>query len=126
MQKTVTLKRSLGLWSIVMLGLGYLALMALFYTFGIASELTDGHVPLAYVIALVTVLFTSFKYGKMVKAFPSAGSAYTYTQKTINPHLGCMVGWSSLLDYLFLPMVNTLLAQIYLTGEAYFTDRTPF
>ena len=25
-----------------------------------------------------------------------------------------MVGWSSLLDYLFLPMINVLLAKIYL------------
>jgi putrescine importer len=116
LQKTVTLERSLGLWSIVMLGLGYLAPMALFDTFGIASGSTDGHVPLAYLIALVAMLFTAFSYGKMVKVFPSAGSAYTYAQKTINPNLGFMVGWSSLLDYLLLPMVNALLAQIYLTA----------
>lgn len=27
-----------------------------------------------------------------------------------------MVGWSSLLDYLFLPMINVLLAKIYLSA----------
>ncbi|MGO4269628.1 amino acid permease, partial [Paenibacillus sp. TAF58] len=46
---------------------------------------------------------------------PSAGSAYTYTQKTINPNLGFLVGWASLLDYLMIPMITALLAKIYLT-----------
>ena len=27
-----------------------------------------------------------------------------------------MVGWSSLLDYMFMPMINILLAKIYLTA----------
>ncbi|MGQ7115017.1 hypothetical protein ACUOFC_57000, partial [Escherichia sp. TWPC-MK] len=30
--------------------------------------------------------------------------------------VGFMVGWSSLLDYLFLPMINVLLAKIYLSA----------
>ena len=51
-----------------------------------------------------------------MKIYPQAGSSYTYTQKTINPHLGFLVGWSSILDYLFLPMVNAILTKIYLTA----------
>jgi len=47
------------------------------------------------------VLFTAISYGKLVRQFPEAGSAYTYAQKSIGPHVGFMVGWSSLLDYLF-------------------------
>jgi putrescine importer len=116
LQKTVTLKRSLGLWPIVMLGIGYMTPMSVFDTFGIASEATNGHVPTAYLIALIALLFTAFSYGKMVRAFPSAGSAYTYTQKTIHPNLGFLVGWSSLLDYLMIPMVTALLAKIYLAA----------
>ncbi|MFT9849740.1 APC family permease [Aneurinibacillus sp. REN35] len=116
MQKSASLKRSLGLWPIVMLGVGYMTPMVVFDTFGIASDEANGHVPLAYVIALAAMLFTAFSYGRMVRAFPSAGSAYTYTQKSINPHLGFVVGWSSLLDYLLLPMVNVLLTQIYLSA----------
>ncbi|MEX0632667.1 APC family permease [Serratia ureilytica] len=61
------------------------------------------------------MLFTAISYGKLVRQ-PTAGSAYTYAQKAINPHVGFLVGWSSLLDYLFLPMINTLLAKIYLTA----------
>ena len=99
-----------------MMGLAYLTPMTVFDTFGIVSGLTDGHVPTSYLLALVGVLFTAISYGKLVRQFPTAGSAYTYAQKAINPHVGFLVGWSSLLDYLFLPMINTLLAKIYLTA----------
>ena len=77
------------------------------------SGLTDGHVATAYAFALIAILFTAVSYGKLVRRFPSAGSAYTYAQKAISPHVGFMVGWSSLLDYLFMPMINILLAKSY-------------
>ncbi|USV23284.1 APC family permease [Pseudomonas aeruginosa] len=107
---------SLKLWQIVMIGLAYLTPMTVFDTFGIVSGISQGHVPTAYLLALAGVLFTAISYGKLVRQFPTAGSAYTYAQRAINPHVGFMVGWSSLLDYLFLPMINALLAKIYLTA----------
>lgn len=110
----VQLRRTLTLVQVVMMGLAYLQPMTIFDTFGIVSGLTDGHVAMSYAIALIAILFTALSYGKLVKRFPSAGSAYTYAQKAINPHIGFMVGWSSLLDYLFMPMINILLAKIYL------------
>jgi len=108
------LRKTLTLVQVVMMGLAYLQPMTIFDTFGIVSGLTDGHVATAYIFALIAVLFTAVSYGKLVRRFPSAGSAYTYAQKAISPHVGFMVGWSSLLDYLFMPMINILLAKIYL------------
>ncbi len=110
------LRKSLKLWQVVMMGLAYLTPMTVFDTFGIVSGISDGHVPASYLLALASVLFTAISYGKLVRQFPEAGSAYTYAQKSINPHVGFMVGWSSLLDYLFLPMINVLLAKIYLSA----------
>lgn len=109
------LKKSLKLWQVVMMGLAYLTPMTVFDTFGIVSGVSNGHVPASYLLALAGVLFTAISYGKLVRQFPEAGSAYTYSQKAINPHVGFLVGWSSLLDYLFLPMINVLLAKIYLS-----------
>lgn len=109
----VGLKKTLTLLPVVMIGLAYMQPMTLFDTFGIVSGLTDGHVPMAYAFALIAILFTALSYGKLVRRFPSAGSAYTYAQKSFNPLVGFMVGWSSLLDYLFMPMINILLAKIY-------------
>jgi len=118
------LRSSLKLWQVVMMGLAYLTPMTVFDTFGIVSGISDGHVPASYLLALAGVMFTAISYGKLVRQFPEAGSAYTYTQKSIGPHVGFMVGWSSLLDYLFLPMINVLLAKIYLS--AMFPDVPPW
>ncbi|AIR68148.1 MULTISPECIES: APC family permease [Dickeya] len=109
----VQLRKTLTLVPVVMMGLAYMQPMTLFDTFGIVSGLTDGHVATAYAFALIAILFTALSYGKLVRRFPSAGSAYTYAQKAISPTVGFMVGWSSLLDYLFMPMINILLAKIY-------------
>ncbi|MEA5456013.1 APC family permease [Sinomonas sp. JGH33] len=114
------LKRSLGLWAIVGLGLGYMTPTTVFDTFGIVSGETNGVVPLAYLVALVAMVFTAVSYGRMTRIFPSAGSAYTYTSETIHPNVGFLVGWASLLDYLLLPLVNALLIRIYM--ESFFPD----
>jgi putrescine importer len=118
--ENVTLKRSLGLWAIVGLGLGYMTPTIVFDTFGIVSKETNGVVPLAYLTALTVMLFTAISYGKMVQVYPSAGSAFTYTRETMSPHLGFIVGWAALLDYILLPMVNALIIRIYM--ESVFPD----
>ena len=114
MGKRATLKRSLGVWAIVALGLGYMTPTVVFDTFGIVSRISNGVVPLAYLVGLVVMIFTAISYGKMVRVFPDAGSAYTYTRRTMGEHAGFLVGWASLLDYLLLPMVNALIIRIYM------------
>lgn len=115
-----SLHRNLGLWHIIIIGLAYIQPMTLFDTFGMVSEASIGHVPMSYIFALAAILLTSFSYGHMIRKYPSSGSAYTYTQQAIHPNAGFLVGWSSLLDYIMSPLVNILLARIYL--EALFPD----
>ncbi|WP_133141548.1 APC family permease, partial [Moraxella caviae] len=108
------LQRNLGLWHVIIIGLAYIQPMTLLDTFGMVSRDSGGHVPMSYIFALIAILLTSISYGHMIRAYPSSGSAYTYTQKSINPSMGFMVGWSSWLDYLLSPLVNIILAVIYL------------
>src|SRR5262245_848820 len=103
---TPHLGRSLGLWAIVGLGLGYMTPMTVFDTFGNVADETGSVVPLAYIFALVAMLFTAISYGRMTRVYPSAGSAYTYASETMHPNFGFLVGWASLLDYILLPTVN--------------------
>ncbi|MFD5214657.1 APC family permease [Microbacterium sp. NPDC058345] len=110
-----TLRRSLSLSQIVFLGLAYMAPMAVFDTFGIVAEVSEGHVPLSYLLIFVAVAITAWAYTRMVRVYPRAGSAYTYTRESINPHVGFVVGWAATLDYLLLPMINALLSSIYMT-----------
>jgi len=115
-----SLKRNLGLWAIVGLGLGYMTPTVVFDTFGMVARDTDNVVPAAYLVALVVMMFTAISYGKMAGAIPSAGSAYTYARESIHPNVGFMVGWTSLIDYVLLPMVNCLIIRSYL--EALFPE----
>ncbi|MFP3845982.1 APC family permease [Priestia filamentosa] len=109
-------QRTLTLLPLVVLGLAYMAPMTVFNTYGVVAQKTHGMVPAAYVVALTAMLFTAYSYGNMARDYPLAGSAYTYTQKSISSHLGFLVGWAVLLDYLFLPMINFLLAGIFLSA----------
>jgi len=113
-QPAAKLQKNLVLWHIIIIGLAYIQPMTVFDTFGLVSQNSHGHVPTSYIFALVAILLTSISYGHMIKRYPSAGSAYTYAQKSIHPNVGFMVGWSSWLDYLLSPLVNIILADIYL------------
>ena len=110
------LQKTLLLGHVVIIGLAYIQPLTLLDTFGMVSRDSLQHVPSSYLVALLAVLLTSLSYGHMIRRYPSSGSAYTYAQKAIHPNVGFMVGWSSLLDYLLSPMVNILLAKIYLAS----------
>ena len=113
------LRRYLGLPSLVIFGLAYMTPMIVYGTFGILSRTTHAAVPSAYLIALFAMLLTAISYGKMARRYPVSGSAYSYSVRAFGPVLGFFVGWTVLLDYLFLPMV------IWLIGAAYLSDAFP-
>ncbi|HEX5524859.1 MAG TPA: APC family permease [Pedococcus sp.] len=111
------LQRVLGLPALVLFGLAYMVPLTVFTTYGVVTDSTAGHLPGAYVLTLVAMLFTAYSYGRMVAVHPYAGSAYTYTQKSFGGHAGFLVGWALLLDYIFLPMINYLVIGIYLNAQ---------
>lgn len=107
-------KSGLSVWQVVIIGIAYMTPLTVYDTFGIVSGVTQGRVPMAYLLALVAVLLTALSYGRLVKLYPEAGSAYSYAKSSCGSQAGFLVGWSSLLDYILLPMINSLLAGIYL------------
>lgn len=109
-----SLKRILGLPSLVFFGLAYMVPLTVFTTYGVVTQETSGHLPTAYIVTLAAMFFTAYSYGRMVEAYPAAGSAYTYTRRAFGGRVGFMVGWTLLLDYIFLPMINYLVIGIYL------------
>lgn len=109
-----SLKRSLSLRHTVLFGIAFMAPITVFATYGVAIQETGGMIPTGYAIALCIMLFTAYSYGQLAKVFPAAGGAYTFTQKAISPHLGFLVGWTILMDYLFSPLISSLLVGIML------------
>ncbi|MDU9391262.1 APC family permease [Pseudomonas sp. zfem002] len=108
------LRRVLGLPALVFFGLVYMVPLTIFTTYGIVTETTGGRTAGAYLVTLAAMLFTAASYGIMVKRYPVAGSAYSYTNIAFGSNVGFLAGWSLLLDYLFLPMINYLLIGLFL------------
>jgi len=110
------LRRALGVPSLVLFGLVYMVPLTVFTTYGIVTQLTGGRLSVTYLVTLAAMIFTARSYARMAAEYPLAGSAYTYTQKTFGAPVGFLAGWSLLLDYLFLPMLNYLVIGIYMTA----------
>ena len=108
------LKRTMSLPLLIGFGLAYLAPTVVFNYYGIFEVGTGGMYTLSLAITTVVMFFTAYSYVQMVKAYPVAGSAYTYVNKSVQPHLGFLSGWVMLIDYLLLPMVCYLLLGIYI------------
>src|SRR3982750_875767 len=102
---TATLKRALTVWDLVFYGLIVIQPTAPMPIYGVVSQEARGHVVTAILIAMVAMLFTSISYGRMARAYPSAGSAFTYVGQEINPALGYVTGWSMVMDYMLNPMI---------------------
>ena len=110
-----TLKRVLGLWDLVFYGIVLIQPIAAIGLFGIAQQMSRGHMVTTILIAMLAMMLTAVSYGRMASVYPSAGSAYTYVRHGLNAHLGFLAGWAMILDYLIVPIVSTVYAALTLT-----------
>ncbi len=102
------LRRTLTLWNLILYGVIVIQPVAPMSVFGVLSERGRGHVVTAILIAMVAMLFTGISYGRMARAYPSAGSAFTYVAQEINPAVGYITGWSMVMDYMLNPLICTI------------------
>jgi putrescine importer len=117
------LRRALTLSDLVLYGVIVLQPTAPMPVFGVVSDRGHGHVVTTILIALVAMLFTAIAYGRMARAYPSAGSAFTYVGQEINPALGYITGWSMVMDY----MLNPLICMSWCSSQATrFAPGVPF
>ena len=112
-QRPRTMKRELGLPALVLYGLTSMGVLSVVSVYGPASAISDGHLPAAYVAAIIIMLFTAHSYGRMASHVPITGGAYAYVTRGFGSVTGFLTGWVMMLDYLFLPMVNFLLFGLY-------------
>ncbi len=102
------LRRSLGLWGLILYGIIIIQPVAPMSPFGVISDAARGHVVTAILIAMVAMLFTAISYGRMARLYPSAGSAFTYVGRELHPALGYVTGWSMAMDYILNPLICTI------------------
>jgi putrescine importer len=117
------LRRTLTLWDLILYGVIVIQPVAPMSVFGVLSDRGHGHVVTTILIAMVAMLFTAISYGRMARAYPSAGSAFTYVGQEINPALGYVTGWSMVMDY----MLNPMICIIWISQQAHvFAPGVPY
>jgi putrescine importer len=102
------LRRVLTLWDLVFYGIVLIQPIAPVPLFGVVQERSHGYIVDTILIAMFAMMATAFSYGRMASLYPSAGSAYTYVGRAINPHLGFLIGWAMFLDYLLQPLITSV------------------
>ena len=102
------LRRSLTLRDLILYGIIVIQPVAPMSVFGVLNDRGRGHVVTAILIAMVAMLFTGISYGRMARAYPSAGSAFTYVAQEVNPAMGYITGWSMVMDYMLNPLICTV------------------
>jgi len=95
---SIGLRRALSLWDLILYGMIVIQPTAPMPVYGVMSQRAHGHAVTTVLIAMVAMLFTAIAYGRMARAYPSAGSAFTYVGSEIHPALGYVTGWSMAMD----------------------------
>lgn len=102
------LRRALTLRDLLFYGIVLVQPTAPMPLFGVVSVEARGHVVVTVLLAMLGMLFTAISYGRMARAYPTAGSAYTYVGREIHPAMGYLAGWSMAMDYMLNPILCTI------------------
>ena len=99
------LEKTLGVWDLIILGVGAIIGSGIFAVVGIAAagnSETIGAGPaliVSMVIAAIACVFSALCYSEFATMIPVAGGAYTYTFATLGEFAAWMVGWVLMLEY---------------------------
>ncbi|HEX4118602.1 MAG TPA: amino acid permease [Rhizomicrobium sp.] len=95
------LKRALGPFHLITLGIGAIIGAGIFVLTGhAAAQFAGPGVVISFAIAGLGCLFAGLCYSEYASMIPVAGSAYTYTYATLGRFLAWIIGWNLVLEYL--------------------------
>ena len=101
------LEKTLGVWDLIILGVGAIIGSGIFAVVGIAAAgSADGSalgagpaLMISMIIAAIACIFSALCYSEFATMIPVAGGAYTYTFATLGEFAAWMVGWVLMLEY---------------------------
>lgn len=99
-QNGIQLKRTLGPWQLVALGIGVVIGAGLFSITGMAAANHAGPaIIISFVIAAIGCAFAGLCYSELVSMIPVCGSAYTYAYVAMGEFIAWIIGWNLILEY---------------------------
>jgi len=87
--------KKLSYWEVTSIGIGGMVGGGIFAVLGLSVELTNGGAPVAFLIAGIVALVTSYSYAKLSVAFPSQGGTVTFLDQAFGP--GLLTGSANIL-----------------------------
>jgi APA family basic amino acid/polyamine antiporter len=99
------LKRALGVFDVVMLGIGAIIGAGIFATIGTAvagDAMRAGAGPaivLSFMLTAVACAFCGLCYAEFASLVPISGSAYTYSYATLGELVAWIIGWDLIIEY---------------------------
>lgn len=98
--KNHALKRTLGKWNLVSLGIGCIIGAGIFVMTGTAAANHAGPaIILSFVFAGLACAFAGLCYAELASVLPVSGSAYTYAYVTLGEVFAWIMGWLLVLEY---------------------------
>ena len=94
------LKRVLGPWHLIFLGVGAIVGAGIFVITGhAAAQYAGPAVTLSFLLAGLSCAFAGLCYAEFASLIPIAGSAYTYAYSTLGEIFAWIIGWDLILEY---------------------------
>jgi APA family basic amino acid/polyamine antiporter len=95
-----SLKRTLGVGSLIALGIGAIIGAGIFVrTAAAAGEHAGPAVTISFLIAAAGCALAGLCYAEFASMIPIAGSAYTYSYATMGEFIAWIIGWDLVLEY---------------------------
>lgn len=95
-----SLKRTLGPWALIALGIGAIIGAGLFsITGGAAANNAGPAITISFIVAGLGCAFAGLCYAEFASMIPIAGSAYTYSYTTMGEFIAWIIGWDLVLEY---------------------------
>ena len=88
-------KGHLGYWEVTAIGIGGMVGGGIFAVLGLSVELTGGGAPLAFLIAGIVALVTSYSYARLSVTYQSQGGTVTFLDRAFGP--GLLTGTANIL-----------------------------
>ncbi len=96
----VRLSRSLGLFTVTMMGVGGMIGAGIFALTGIAAGQAGPAVVLVFILNGVVTFLTALAYAELGAAFPKAGGGYVWVKEGLGGPNGFLAGWMSWFGYI--------------------------
>jgi amino acid transporter len=115
-----TKNKSLGYWSVVSIGVGGMVGGGIFAVLGLAVHLARGGTPVAFALAGLVALVTSYSYVRLSTAFPSRGGTVEFLNQAFGT--GIAVGGINVLLWLSYNVMLALYAYAFGSYGSSFFD----